>query len=223
MVSPGNYQLKITKPGYKNFRSQIFTLKDDTLEQTISLSPVNSLGTKVLLIILGLALLAILIFSIYKIWPKVSSRGELIQSFQPDGQIKLEKEEDYLGDTIYNLSGEGQTKKQYIKSDETAIFHIRIQNDGARPDKFLIRALPVETKDWQIKFFNTLHQGNEITQEIIGNGWETGTLGSGISKDIRLEIKPIGEPLAPLSLQINFISKGNPLKIDTVKAEVKII
>ena len=223
MVSLGNYQLKITKPGYKNFRSQIFTLKDDTLEQTISLSPVNSLGTKILLIILGLALLAILIFSIYKIWPKVSSRGELIQSFQPDGQIKLEKEEDYLGDTIYNLSGEGQTKKQYIKSDETAIFHIRIQNDGARPDKFLIRALPVETKDWQIKFFNTLHQGNEITQEIIGNGWETGTLGSGISKDIRLEIKPIGEPLAPLSLQINFISKGNPLKIDTVKAEVKII
>lgn len=222
LVPSGNYQLKISKSGFKDFVSPIFYLNEDSLEHKILLSPVFSLGEKIGYILLGIVLLVILLWAISKLWPKISKKAKLVSPFQPDGQIKTEKEEDYLGDTIYNLSGEGQTKEQKIKPNEKAIFHIRIQNDGARPDKFLVRCLPVETKGWQVKFFNTLHQGNEITQDILGKGWQTGTLGSGIWKDIRLEVKALSQPLSPLTVQINIISQGNPLKIDTVKAQVEL-
>ncbi len=239
MVPPGNYQIRISNPGFKKFVSPVFYLKPDNLEHQIFLSPPVSLWAKIILIIIGIGLMGVLVWALSKLLPKAPlKKKEISLVFQPDGQIKNEKESDYLGDTIYNLTGQGQTKKQTIKSEETAVFHIRIQNDGAHPDKFIIRVgqekadiakanLPVAIpQGWQVKFFNTLYGGNDITKDIIGKGWETGMLGPGISKDIRLEARATNQKLAriiPLRLQINITSKGDPSKTDTVKAEVEFI
>ena len=129
-----------------------------------------------------------------------------------------------MGDTIYNLDGEGQTKKQNIRAGEKISFNLRVQNDGSEPDQFIISG-PAGNDPWEIRYYNVLEGGNDITNTVINEGWLTGTLSSGLDKEIRLEITLTrmldNEPYI-LEIPIIFTSLNDPEKKDIVKAVVSV-
>ena len=225
MVPDGTYRIKINEPQFQSYLSKPLVMTKDGVKQNIWLS--NKLPAWLIVVYWALGILAAVIIIIFlsKIKNLFASRAYV--SYQPDGQIKNagEKEEEYLGDTVYNLDGLGQTKEQKITVDDTAIFHIRIQNDGRGEDKFLVQAYP-PAKGWGIRLFNVLEEGNEITTQVFGGGWESGNLASGITKDIRLEVWVKDESAIEKNsyeIPIQITSINDPTKSDAVKARVIIV
>lgn len=220
MIPAGSYKLRVEEQGFEPYKSKIFNLTKEGNKYDILLRHKTPPWLAILYWILGiLFILAILIMI-----PRVKNYY-FRQEYQPDGQIKLAHEENYLGDTIYNADGLGQTKKQEIKLKDRAIFHIRIQNDGTSSDQFLVKSFPA-AKGWALKFCNVLDGGNEITNQVVGLGWKTGNLASGITKDIRLEVwvddkNTIENNIYGLPITINSVS--DPEKRDVIKAKVILI
>ncbi|MCX6741042.1 MAG: hypothetical protein NTY61_01445, partial [Candidatus Parcubacteria bacterium] len=220
MVPDGIYRIKINEPQFQPYLSKPLAMTKDGVKQNIFLS--NKLPAWLIVLYWALGIFAAVIIIVFFSKIKNLLAGAAHVSYQPDGQIKNagEKEEEYLGDTVYNLDGLGQTKEQKITVDDTAIFHVRVQNDGRGEDKFLVQAYPPE-KGWGVRFFNVLEEGNEITAQIFGGGWESGNLASGITKDIRLEVVVKDESVIEKNsceIPIQITSIGDPTKSDVVKA-----
>ena len=225
MVPDGTYRIKINELQFQPYFSKSLAMTKDGVKLNIFLS--NKLPAWLIVVywVLGILAAVIIIIFLSKLKDLFGNRPYV--SYQPDGQIKNlgEKEEEYLGDTIYNLDGLGQTKEKKITVDDTAIFHVRIQNDGRGEDKFLVQAYPPE-KGWAIRFFNVLEEGNEITTQIFGGGWESGNLASGLTKDIRLEVMVKDESVLEKNtyeIPIQITSINDPTKSDVVKARAILI
>ncbi len=58
-------------------------------------------------------------------------------NYQTDSQIKNSSEGTYSGDNVYNNDG-NQFKDQNVNNDETAIYHIKVENDGNSSDTFVV-------------------------------------------------------------------------------------
>ena len=120
----------------------------------------------------------------------------LTLNFRPDNQIKNSGETSYIGDNIYNLTGVNQTKSQSVAPTNTAIYHVKIENDGNGQDGFLVNTvIPTlnETNNeqgWDVEYFDALVSGNNITAQVTGSGWSTGAINSGQFREIRIEVTP---------------------------------
>jgi hypothetical protein len=138
--------------------------------------------------------------------------------YQVDNQIKNSFETDYIGDDIYNLTGEDQTKSQTTTPYNAAIYHVKIENDGNGEDGFLVTG-PAGSSGWDIAYFDELVGGNNITAQVTGAGWQTGGLNPEEDKEIRVEVMPDntvpdGDSLVALVLAT---SLANSQKQDAVK------
>lgn len=142
----------------------------------------------------------------------------LLPFHQPDNQIKNSDEITYMGDSVYNETGSLQSKYQSVLNNDTAIYHIKIENDGNVADSFKITVTD-EWNQWVVRYFDALSGGNEITAQITGSGWLTGLLQPQESKEIRIEV--VAEWFwygSPLNLLIKSISLSDNTKRDVVKA-----
>ncbi|MDD5222336.1 MAG: hypothetical protein PHY10_04140, partial [Patescibacteria group bacterium] len=224
MLPAGSYRLKVNQENFNPYASPIFTLSKDGNKIDILLGLKTPAWLIVLYWVLGLIGFIILVALIWKL--KDAFYKQEILAYQPDAQIKNGDETDdrYLGDTIYNLDGLGQSKEQEIAAEQTAVFHLKVQNDGRGVDKFLVQAYP--DKNWNIRFFNILEDGNEITSQILGTGWESGNLASGLTKEVRLEISVKNEEAIEnrfYEFPIQVTSINDPSKSDVAKARVRLI
>jgi hypothetical protein len=112
--------------------------------------------------------------------------------YQPDNLIKNYwwQSTDYIGNDLYS-SGIEQSVNQCTDPNTKAIYHIKIENDGAMPDSIQVRAMEVYAPGfWTINFFDAIQGGTDITTQIFNGGWSLGFLGSGESREIRLEVTP---------------------------------
>ncbi|MEO0227861.1 MAG: hypothetical protein ABIL70_07430, partial [candidate division WOR-3 bacterium] len=111
-------------------------------------------------------------------------------TYQADNHIKNSNEGTYIGDNIYNLNGEGQTKTQNASTVNPAVYHIKIENDGNGSDGFIVNELTTDRQNWNVSYYDALIGGNNITSEIQGSGWSTGALNPGQFREIRMEVIP---------------------------------
>ena len=225
MLPEGNYRIKVNEPNFQSFLSKPFALTKDGNKQDIWLTAPTPPWLVILYLVLGIIAVIIILIIFFKLKGALANKEYV--SYQPDAQIKnsTDAEDEYLGDTVYNLDGLGQTKDQEITKKQTAVFHLRLQNDGRATDKFIVQAYP-PAKGWGTKFFNVVEGGNEITAQVLGTGWEGGNLASGVTKDIRLEVwvkdeSALDSKLYDLPIQLTSIN--DPTKSDVVKARVKLI
>ena len=128
---------------------------------------------------------------------------------------------EYIGDGLYSTAGAGQEKTQTVELDETAIYHVQIQNDSAQSGSFVLSGNAALT-GWTVKYYDALTGGTDITADITGlNGWSTGTLAEDGTRELRIEVTP-GETVvddATLETVISVASAGNA--IDAVKMSTK--
>ena len=113
----------------------------------------------------------------------------VVFSYQTDNQIKNSSEGIYIGNGIYNLDGTNQTKAQSVDTDATAIYHIRLENDGDTSDTFVVTGTGGAT-DWTVTYYDALVGGSDITGSVTGVGWNSGALVSGATREIRVEVTP---------------------------------
>lgn len=106
---------------------------------------------------------------------------------QPDNQIKNSNESTYTGDGVYNEDGTDQTSIQTVSAGDTAVYHIRIENDGGLVDTVTVTG-DTGADGWEVKYYDALTAGTEITSDITGAGWSTGELDPGEYKEIRVEV-----------------------------------
>ncbi len=140
------------------------------------------------------------------------------EEFSPDGQIKNSSETTYIGNNIYNDDGTEQTKEQEVAPGTPAVYHIKIENDGANADNIKVTGTG-DVSDWTVRYYDDLIGGTEITGDVTGGGWFTGTLLSDDSKEIRVEVTPALSASGSYEVLVTATSlNAVPEKKDVVKA-----
>jgi hypothetical protein len=146
---------------------------------------------------------------------------------QPDGLVKTVDDERYYGDNIYNSSGLGQYRRWNVPAGQTAVYHIKIENDyydaDQNPDVIRVKG-DAGNAEWLVKYFDALKDGSDITSEVTGSGWSTGLMGTLDSKQIRVEVQP--DASLPdgdsLILSIAAHSTNDPDRQDVVMVETTV-
>jgi hypothetical protein len=92
----------------------------------------------------------------------------------------------WVGDGIYNSTGADQTISRQQGTDETRLTTLRVQNDGAAPDSFLVTGTG-STAQMTVHYFDRATGGTDITSQVTGAGWTGAALSPGIFRDFRVE------------------------------------
>lgn len=148
------------------------------------------------------------------------SHYKRVEEYQPDNLIALKSDfSDSIGADIYNTDGTNQTQAKGVPSNDSAIFYIKIENDGTAQDSFKVKGTS-GTGGWTVTYYDSTQAGNDITTDITGLGWYTKPLSSGFSKEIRVIAKPGSTDT--LELLILSSSTVDTIKRDAVKAIIYI-
>lgn len=146
---------------------------------------------------------------------------------QPDNQIKNSWETAYVGDSIYNLDGTDQTKSQVVDPGDTAVYHVRIENDGNcfEPVRLIGTAGGgTAHAAWTVHYYDALTGGIEITSQVTGAGWLTDSLEPGVSTDIRVEVSPDDDAwgFETYDVLVTSVSSTDTSKKDAIKATTTV-
>lgn len=113
-------------------------------------------------------------------------------AFRLDAMIRNASDASYVGDNIYGSSDPLQTTIQSVARGATAVYAVRIENDGTIPGSFQVRGNAGGT-GWTVKYFDALSGGNDITARVTattGPAWPADPLAPGASTVIRVEATP---------------------------------
>ncbi len=149
----------------------------------------------------------------------------IMKAQQPDNQIATKVDgSDYLGDNIYNLNGTGQTQILSVQPRQTAIFYIKMENDGGILDTFAVKG-DSGGDGWDVRYYSQKAGGSDITDSIIAGTWRTPPLSPAQWKEIRLEVKPTASvtPHTRKDILITSTSLVDTTKKDAVKASTEAL
>lgn len=136
---------------------------------------------------------------------------------QSDLMIRSKGDATYLTDNLYEGTPVVQIKSQTINVGATAVYELKLQNDGNRSHDFTLVGEAGDT-NWSVKYFDELNLGNDISSAVTGSG-KTITLASGETKELRLEVTAKTAPNAPLANAIRAITVSLiGSTVDVVKA-----
>ncbi|MHB1457244.1 MAG: DUF7948 domain-containing protein [Armatimonadota bacterium] len=148
----------------------------------------------------------------------VKSVNVCVASYKPDLLIKLVTESTYTGLDIINADGTDQTKSQNAAINQKVTCAFRVRNAGYLSDSFKITGQGGGS-GWSVKYYD-LTTGADVTSQVTGTGWISGTLAPGLDKGVYAKITPDATVTSGSSktLTITATSISAPTKIDVVKA-----
>ena len=141
-----------------------------------------------------------------------------VASYKPDLMIKLGTESTYSGLDIINTDGTDQTKTQNAAINQKVTCSFRVKNAGYLSDSFIITG-PSGGSGWTVKYCD-LVTGADVTSQVTGTGWLSGTMAPGTDRGVYAKITPDATVTSGSSktLTITAASIGSPTKTDVVKA-----
>ena len=155
--------------------------------------------------------------------PTTAARSFTVQtsSFQPDGRIRLEGDAAYIGDNVYNLTGDFQTCATTARRGETRVYYLRAQNDGTATDTIRLRGC-VGDPGFSVRYFNG---STEITSQVAAGTYEFAGLAPQASGTIRLEIGVQSSAVigAIETCRVTATSASAPTRADQVRARVDVV
>lgn len=146
---------------------------------------------------------------------------------QPDNLVKNSTESVYVGDGIYNTDGTDQFRSQSANSGTAAVYHVRIENDGTTTGQFNVTGTGDGTSahaSWTVAYYDALTAGNDITSQVTGSGWSTGSLAGGAYREIRVEVTSDEDAwgMETYDVLVTSTSSVDPTKIDAVRATTTV-
>ena len=141
---------------------------------------------------------------------------------RPDLLIRNSYETSVAGNDVYNTTGENQSQAQAVLPGLSAAFVVSVQNAAAAADAFTLTG-PAGSAGWAINYFDSATGGNDITAEVTGGGWTTGSLGAGAAQEMRVELTPaVSLPGGQqIDVRVTAASTGDPAMRDTVLASAR--
>jgi hypothetical protein len=143
--------------------------------------------------------------------------------YQPDQVIQIHKETSFVGDNVYNATGDGQGRSA-TGDFYTTVFKIRVFNDGDTADSFVITG-PAADKDWRVTYYDSFNfgwdGGKTITAAVTGGGWNTGVIQPGQFRDYRMEVLALAAPGGTSrTFEARARSVADSSKVDVVEGTV---
>ena len=148
----------------------------------------------------------------------VKASTTVIPAYKPDLLIKTGSEASYSGTGVFSADGDNQTKSQNAFTGQRRTFLFRAKNAGNAYDSLRVTGTGGGS-GWTVKYYD-IATGLEITSQVTGSGWTTGTLAPGIYKGIYVYVTADAtvESGAVNTLLISAASVSDGTKIDVVKA-----
>jgi hypothetical protein len=142
----------------------------------------------------------------------------VFKEYQPDSLIAtLESGSDYVGENVFNLDGTDQTRARTIANGTSVTYYIKIENDANTTDEVVVKGRG-SSGDWGLAYYDAKTGGNDITSSITGEGWVTGVMTSGASKEVRMVVANSGSANSTLEALVTSESKTQAAMKDAVKA-----
>lgn len=144
--------------------------------------------------------------------------------WQPDLWIKQGRS--WLGDDVYNDDGAGQTGRQAVVAGASALYKVRLYNDGEQTETFWIKG-PAGNADWSVRYYwgSVIKDDREVTDQVTSpTGWKRQSVVPLGSRYLIVQVTPIsglgvGNKLAVL---ITARSDRGPIQLDAVKAITRV-
>lgn len=108
-------------------------------------------------------------------------------SYQPDNLISLSPDNNFIGDGIYDKTG--NTQKMFLPMGGSApsVYYVKVQNDGDLDATMKVTVSKSGSASATIKCYDNV-SGTDITSSATDKGWFTPALKPGKEKIIRIEI-----------------------------------
>ena len=143
-----------------------------------------------------------------------------IPTWQPDGRIRLKRDATFIGDDVYNTTGDDQARKAKVRAGRKARFFVAFQHDGKPIDDTWLVAGAPRTPGFSVTYKSG---GVDITAAVTAGTYQQ-TIGSaGVAPTIKVIVKVAGNvtPTATKTLPITARSLINDAT-DTVRAVVRV-
>jgi streptogramin lyase len=135
---------------------------------------------------------------------------------QPDLLVRDFFEFDFIGDRIYSITGDGQTKTVELDRHERASYLVSLRNRGNALSEFTLFGTTA-SPGWEVRYFA---KGQDVTKQMVD---QSGYTPPGLLRhevvDLRIDVTPVAT-LATASTQeivVTAISTDEASKEDTVK------
>ncbi|MHB1459325.1 MAG: SBBP repeat-containing protein [Armatimonadota bacterium] len=148
----------------------------------------------------------------------VKSVVTCVASYKADLLLKTGSEASYTGTGIINTDGTDQTKSQNTSAGQKLTYAFRVKNAGTLNDSFTITG-PAGGSGWSVKYYD-LSTNAEVTSQVTGAGWLSGTISPGTDKGVYAKVSPDATVASGSSKALVIIaaSVGDSAKQDVVKA-----
>jgi hypothetical protein len=138
-----------------------------------------------------------------------------LASPQPDGRIRKGKGA-LVGNDIYNITGDGQSREGKAPRGNTITFTISVQNDGGDADAFLVQAVGSTTTMYSVRYFRGT---TEITSSLSpGSSYTTPTIAPGgkLAITVKVKVKSTATLGSNVLRVVNVHSLANSSILDSV-------
>ena len=134
---------------------------------------------------------------------------------KPDAQIRIGATGTFVGNDVYNTTGEGQTRTARVARGATITYTIKVQNDALVADTLRLKGTRASTH-YRVTY---TAGGLDITDEVTAGTYTTPVLSPGATHTVRAVVKvkataPIG---SSLTAALTAKSATTPAVKDTVK------
>lgn len=139
--------------------------------------------------------------------------------FRPDGWIRRAVG-GWVGDDIYNTTGEGQTRRSIMRAGWRRVHFVTAQNDDDATDRLRLTG-PGSSADWKVRYFRG---AEDITRQVTGRGFRTALLPPGglVEIKVRVTARDSAQVGTRKVVRVEVNSLGNPAFTDVVKARFTI-
>jgi fibronectin type 3 domain-containing protein len=167
----------------------------------------DSLGTTVVQAKLGTGTNAPVLATV-QVWVNQYGLDSNEVIVQPDGQIRTSSDQLYTGEHLLDPQvAARQTVSQTATPGSTAVYQLNIVNDnlseisGVGADTLNVTG-PGDSDGWSVKYYDALTGGTDITGQVTGTGWSTGSLQEGAGRSLRVEVTPASDLASATPLQV---------------------
>lgn len=140
---------------------------------------------------------------------------------RPDGLISTASSSGYIGNNIYNTTGDKQTKTLSAHRGQTKTFYVRVYNDGNLTNSFTIKG-SAATSGSTVRYYSG---ATNITTTMRSSAGYTVSLAPGAYKQVKAQIS-VNSSAALGSTKSATVSgtwKGDGTRNEVVKASIKVL
>jgi len=115
---------------------------------------------------------------------KAAASQARLNPYRADGLIKQAGSPRYLGNNVYNATGTSQTTTARRHRGATAVFDLKVQNEGTTPDTFKLKG-PGGSAAFRVRY---LAGSTDITKAVTAGTYRVSNLAPGATRVVRLVI-----------------------------------